>query len=302
MDITMLTRVFSGHFKMIRIGKCASHPVSRTDYRRVKGYTYIYMKHYHGVSNHQLHHCLPNRLFMRWPLNSPHKWPVERKMLPFDDVIMLTATLWNCLRNHQHLVWLSDLSLWLRLGSYLWRPLGWIRRSGRLCNVGIWLWCSLREFDIWIRLWWYFLDNVKCDGYETSLWDCPRNDWGDNDCGDGEDAGVLCGTFFVPEEYRRHFADNFAWWIIFDENVCIIDSLLWRHNGRDGVSNHPTTVYLTLISGADQIKHQSSASLAFVQGIHRWPVNSPHKWPVTRKMTSSCLLLHCGTVSETTNI
>ena len=30
-------------------------------------------------------------------------------------------------------------------------------------------------------------------------------------------------------------------------------------------------------------KHQSSASLAFVWGIHRWPVNSPHKWPVTRK-------------------
>ena len=31
-------------------------------------------------------------------------------------------------------------------------------------------------------------------------------------------------------------------------------------------------------------KHQSSVSLAFVRGIHRWPVNSPHKWPVTRKM------------------
>ena len=43
-------------------------------------------------------------------------------------------------------------------------------------------------------------------------------------------------------------------------------------------------VYLTVYSGADQRKHQSSASLAFVMGIHRWPVNSPHKWPVTRKM------------------
>ena len=37
-------------------------------------------------------------------------------------------------------------------------------------------------------------------------------------------------------------------------------------------------------SGADQRKHQSSASLAFVRGIHRWPVNSPHKGSVTRKM------------------
>ena len=42
-------------------------------------------------------------------------------------------------------------------------------------------------------------------------------------------------------------------------------TLWWRHNGRDGVSNHQP---------------------------HRGPVNSPHKWPVTRKiyyhlMTSS---------------
>ena len=42
--------------------------------------------------------------------------------------------------------------------------------------------------------------------------------------------------------------------------------------------------YSTVYSGADQRKHQSSASLAFVRGIHRWPVNSPHKGPVTRKM------------------
>ena len=37
-------------------------------------------------------------------------------------------------------------------------------------------------------------------------------------------------------------------------------------------------------SGTDQRKNQSSASLAFKSGIHRWPVNSPHKGPVTRKM------------------
>ena len=43
-------------------------------------------------------------------------------------------------------------------------------------------------------------------------------------------------------------------------------------------------VYWTAFSGADQRKHQCSASLAFVRRIHRWPVNSPHKWPVTRKM------------------
>ena len=42
---------------------------------------------------------------------------------------------------------------------------------------------------------------------------------------------------------------------------------------------------LTIVySAVYQRKHQSSASLAFVQGIHRWPVSSPHKWPVTRNM------------------
>ena len=45
-----------------------------------------------------------------------------------------------------------------------------------------------------------------------------------------------------------------------------------------------TIVYSTVYSGADQRKHQSSASLAFVRGIHRGPVNSPHKGSVTRKM------------------
>ena len=42
-----------------------------------------------------------------------------------------------------------------------------------------------------------------------------------------------------------------------------------------------TIVYSTVYSDADQRKHQSSG---FVRGIHRGPLNSPHKWPVTRKM------------------
>ena len=45
-----------------------------------------------------------------------------------------------------------------------------------------------------------------------------------------------------------------------------------------------TIVYSTVYSDADQRKPQSSASLAFVRGTHRRPVNSPHKGPVTRKM------------------
>ena len=47
-----------------------------------------------------------------------------------------------------------------------------------------------------------------------------------------------------------------------------------------------TVVYLIVYSDADQRKHQSAALLAFVRGIHRWPVNSRHKGPVTRKNVS----------------
>ena len=54
-----------------------------------------------------------------------------------------------------------------------------------------------------------------------------------------------------------------------------------------------TIVYSTVYSDADQRKHQSSALLAICAGnspvtgefpAQMSPVNSPHKWPVTRKM------------------
>ena len=52
----------------------------------------------------------------------------------------------------------------------------------------------------------------------------------------------------------------------------------------------------TVCSGADQRKHQSSAStLAFVRGIHWWPVNSPHKGPVIGKLFVSIWSRHRDT-------
>ena len=72
---------------------------------------------------------------------------------------------------------------------------------------------------------------------------------------------------------------------MFARGDIVIISLQWSHNQRDGVSNHWCLVWLPnrFFSGADQRKHQRSASLAFVTEIHRWPVKSPHKGPVTRK-------------------
>ena len=77
----------------------------------------------------------------------------------------------------------------------------------------------------------------------------------------------------------------------------LICNLWWEitHIRVSGILSQITSlmiVYSTVYSDADQRKHQSSRSLAIVRGIHREPVNSLHKRPVTRKcfhlMTSSC--------------
>ena len=62
-------------------------------------------------------------------------------------------------------------------------------------------------------------------------------------------------------------------------------ALQWRNNGRDCVSNHqPHHCLLNRLFGRRSKKTAKLPSLAFIWGIHRWPVKSAHKWPVTRKM------------------
>ena len=96
---------------------------------------------YDGVSNHQPHGCLLNRLFRRrskktwkllvtglcvWnspgPVNSPHKGPVTRKMFPFDDVIMSAIFLWLFSNRTR-----TFAVLWLRTGSIMEVLPRWIR-------------------------------------------------------------------------------------------------------------------------------------------------------------------------------
>ena len=62
-------------------------------------------------------------------------------------------------------------------------------------------------------------------------------------------------------------------------------TLLWRHNERDGVSNHQP--HGCLLSCLFRCRSRKTAKLRVTglsEGIHRWPVNSPHKGPVTRTM------------------
>ena len=68
-----------------------------------------------------------------------------------------------------------------------------------------------------------------------------------------------------------------AWWLLIHYGDVIMGAIASQNTSL-------TIVYSTVYLDADQRKHQSSASLAFVWGIHWGPVNSPHKWPVTRKM------------------
>ena len=64
-----------------------------------------------------------------------------------------------------------------------------------------------------------------------------------------------------------------------------VKSFQWRHNERVGVSNHqPHDCLLNRLFKVQIKETSSSASLAFVRRIHRWPMNSPQKGPVTWKM------------------
>ena len=119
---------------------------------------------------------------------------------------------------------------------------------------------------------------------------------------------VICQSFACPEAYsgwqQRNIKFPHHWIFVSGIHLWPVDPS--SHNGPTLWNVYPaivsshyndvivgtmasqipslTIVYSAVYSGADQRKHQSSASLAFVRGIHRSPVNSPHKWPVTRKM------------------
>ena len=59
----------------------------------------------------------------------------------------------------------------------------------------------------------------------------------------------------------------------------------WRNNEHTCVSNNRRLdCLLSRLFWRRSKKISNSASLAFVKGIYRWPVNSPHKGPVMRKM------------------
>ena len=66
---------------------------------------------------------------------------------------------------------------------------------------------------------------------------------------------------------------------------CPVELAQWHHNERDGVSNHqPHDCLLNCLFRRRSKKTSKLRVTAFVRGIQRWPVNSPHKGPVTREI------------------
>ena len=98
-----------------------------------------------------------------------------------------------------------------------------------------------------------------------SVWSLPRNHWQAKLISPHSIKHVSNQITISTNVLNTHYDD-----VIMGAIASLITSL--------------TIVYSTVYSDAGQRKHRSSASLAFVWVIHRGPVNSPHKWPVTQKM------------------
>ena len=108
-------------------------------------------------------------------------------------------------------------------------------------------------------------------------------------------VGLLAEELFIISSMNRH---NYPTIIVGQINLREVGTE-WTFHYSDVIMSamasqilRLTIVYLTVYSGTDQIKHQNSASLAFVRGIHRWSVNSPHKGSVTSSCYRPDVLMH----------
>ena len=99
--------------------------------------------------------------------------------------------------------------------------------------------------------------------------------------------GELWYVFYKDFEENWPHYNGTALYNIFQGPMSYIGSIHYKDIIMSATASQITglmIVYSMVYAGLDQRKHQSSASLAFVRGIHRWPVTSPRKGPVTPKM------------------
>ena len=149
-------------------------------------------------------------------------------------------------------------------------------------------WRWIHDWWVWYPLWYYPQMNAnvpywwKVNIGQALAWYCQETSW--------------CLSQCLP----RSMLPNGCWCPVFSsmestvkDNICTVWFLppaftvipltvgqMWEHYNdviMGAMASQTTSliiVYSTLYSGTDQRKHQSSPSLAFVRGIHRWPVVS----------------------------
>ena len=96
--------------------------------------------------------------------------------------------------------------------------------------------------------------------------------------------------YYEYESLKLSIVVSLSWKSPFTERLWSYHQFSLNHYGdviMGAIASQNTSlavIYSTIYTDADQRKHQSSASLAFVREIHRRQVNLSHKSPVTRKM------------------
>ena len=131
-------------------------------------------------------------------------------------------------------------------------------------NVRFWLFTNLIQYVAWLIVHWciFLRCRIPVTNQFSFMYRMPNTN---------ADMVKCTGAYHLYSHWGRNHAVHYGD-VKMSAMVSEIASLM--------------IVYWTVYSSADQRKHQSSALLAFVRGIHRSPENSPHKWPVTRKMFS----------------
>ena len=243
---------------------------------QITSLTIVYSTVYSGADQRE-HQSSASLAFVwgihRGPVNSPHKWPVTRKMFPFDNVIMSNVLALMAVDEIYVCAIFLRIAVTLNIYKYSNSAVVPLKVARVACSVPcnalltIRLYCSASITVYVISLW---IGDDIMPGYAIKKKIHHIFRW------------VHLGDWWFHTKYCVAGMNNITVTIWNCDKTFTVQ---WRHSERDGVSNHGRfECLLNRFLSAYQRKHQRSATLVLVRGIHWWPVNSSHKGPVARKM------------------